>query len=209
MSRKLVLIGGGGHCKSVLDCVLRSHQYDEIVITDNDLPIGTEIFGCRVAGNDDVLPELLKSGFTDAFITVGSVKSTKLRRILHEKAVQIGFQMPNIIDPSAIVSDYASMGTGIFVGKAAVINADAEIHDCAIINSAAVIEHECTVGAFTHISVGAKLCGNVRVGDDTLIGAGSVVIQGVQIGDHVIIGAGSTVIGNVRSKQTKVGLIKR
>ena len=29
-NRKLLLVGGGGHCRSVLDCVLRSGAYDAI-----------------------------------------------------------------------------------------------------------------------------------------------------------------------------------
>ena len=33
MGNKIVLIGGGGHCKSVLDSILRTCNYDEIVIT--------------------------------------------------------------------------------------------------------------------------------------------------------------------------------
>ena len=208
MSRKIVLIGGGGHCKSVLDTLLRNNEHDEIVITYNDIPVGTEIMGCKVAGNDDVLPELLKAGFSEAFITVGSIKSTKLRHILFDKASAVGFDMVNIIDISAVVSEYASLGKGIFIGKNSVVNADAVIGDAAIINTASVIEHECRIGDFTHVSVGAKLCGNVRVGNDSLIGAGSVVIQGVEIGNSVIIGAGSTVIDNVADMTTKVGLVK-
>ncbi len=208
MSKKIVLIGGGGHCKSVLDTLLRNNEYDEIVITDNDIPVDTQIMGCRVAGNDDVLPNLLASGFADAFITVGSIKSTKLRHILFEKANNIGFNLPNVIDKSSVVSDYAKLGNGIFIGKCAVVNADATIGDAAIINTCSVIEHECSVGAFSHVSVAAKLCGNVKVGNDSLVGAGSVVIQGVEIGNNAIIGAGSTVITDVEDSSTRVGVVK-
>ena len=208
MEKKIVLIGGGGHCKSVLDSLLRNKEYDEIVITDNDIPVGSVIMGCRVAGNDDALKALLSTGFTDAFITVGSVKSTKLRHILFEKAESIGFNMVNIIDMSAVVSEFAKLGKGIFIGKCSIVNADATIGDAAIINTNSIIEHECAVGSFTHISVGAKLCGNVKIGNDSLVGAGSVVIQGIKIGNNVIIGAGSTVIKNVNDNTTKVGIVK-
>jgi UDP-perosamine 4-acetyltransferase len=208
MDNKIVLIGGGGHCKSVLDSLLRNKTYDKIVITDNDLKAGSKVMDCEVAGNDDVLPDLINDGFTDAFITVGSVKSTRLRRILFDKAESIGFNMVNIIDKSAIVSEYAKLGKGVFVGKFAVVNTDACIGDAAIINTGSVIEHECKVGDFTHVSVGAKLCGNVKVGNDSLVGAGSVVIQGINIGNNVIIGAGSTVIRDVKDNTTNVGLVK-
>ena len=208
MSKKIVLIGGGGHCKSVLDTLLRNNEYNEIVITDHDIPAGSKIFGCNVIGNDDFLPQLLKDGYTDAFVTVGSIKSTTLRRKLYSLAVETGFNVVNIVDSSAVVSKYCKLGKGIFIGKNAVINSDAEIGDCAIINTGAIVEHECKVGKFSHISVGAKLCGNVCVGDDTLVGAGSTVIQGVHIGMSAVIGAGSTVIKDVEDNSVRYGLIK-
>ena len=208
MGKKIVLIGGGGHCKSVLDTLLRNREYEEIVITDPGIPAGERIMGCAVAGNDDVLPALLKAGFCDAFVTVGSISSTKLRRILFEKAAQIGFRLVNITDCSAVVADSAQLGKGVFIGKAAVVNAEARIGNAAIINTGAIVEHECRIGNFVHVSVGAALCGNVSVGDDTLIGAGAVVIQDIRIGERVIIGAGSTVIGDVGPDVTRVGIVK-
>lgn len=208
MSKKIVLIGGGGHCKSVLDSLLSCHLYDEIVITDYEIPAGRTILGCKVVGNDDILPSLFQKGYTDAFITVGSIKSTAVRRKLHALVTEIGFTIVNVIDSSAVVSEHCKLGTGIFIGKNAVVNADAEIGDCAIINTGAIIEHECRVGSFSHISVGAKLCGNVSVGSDSLVGAGSTVIQGLQIGDHAIIGAGSVVIKNVDGNSVHYGVIK-
>ena len=208
MNKKIVLIGGGGHCKSVLDTLLRNNEYDDIVIADYDITVGTRIFGCEVVGNDELLPELLHKGFADAFISVGSIKSTSLRRKLYAMACKVGFNIVNVIDKSAAISEYSKFGKGIFAGKNAIINADAVIGDCAIVNTGAIIEHECCVGDFAHISVGAKLCGNVSVGDDSMIGAGSTVIQGVTIGSGVVIGAGSTVLKNVKDGSVKYGLIK-
>lgn len=208
MSKKIVLIGGGGHCKSVLDTLLRNKEYDEIVITDHDITAGTKIFGCDVVGNDDLLPGLLQNGFTDAFITVGSIKSTALRRKLYSMACDIGFNIVNVIDDSAVVSEYCKLGKGIFIGKIAVINADAIIGDCAIINMGAIVEHECHVGDFSHVSVGTKMCGNVSVGNDSMIGAGTTVIQGITIGSRVVIGAGSTVIRSVEDDSVRYGLVK-
>lgn len=208
MNGKIVLIGGGGHCRSVIDTLLRNNDCDSIVITDQEIPAGTEILGCEVVGNDGLLPELLEKGYENAFITVGSVKSTDVRRRLYEKVCGLGFSVVNVIDPSAAVSDFCRLGKGVFIGKNAAVNADADIGDCAIINTGAIVEHECSIGAFSHISVGAKLCGNVAVGCDTLVGAGAVVIQGIRLGDRVIIGAGSTVIRDVENDSVRYGLVK-
>ena len=207
--KKLVLVGGGGHCKSVLDAALRSRIYSEIVITDPMLPVGTRILDCRVVGNDDIIPQLKNNGFTDAFITVGSIKDTGLREQLAKVTVDRGFRIPVIIDPSASVSEYALIGEGTFVGKNAVINADAQIGTQCIINTGCIIEHECSVGDFTHISVGAILCGNVQIGVGSFIGAGSTVIQGIKIGKKAIIGAGSTVLSNVGDNMKVYGAVTK
>ena len=84
---KLVLIGGGGHCKSVLDSALAMKTYEEIVITDAGLAAGKEVYVCRVAGTDKELYGLAKEGFGYAFITVGSIKSPKLRNQLSAVAM--------------------------------------------------------------------------------------------------------------------------
>ena len=194
-----MLIGGGGHCKSVLDAALRSTKYSEIAIVDPALSAGTSIFGCLVAGNDDALFTLREQGFGDAFITVGSIDQTSLRRELAEKAAGMGFHFPVIADPSAVVSTSAAIGDGTFIGKNTVVNADAVIGYHCILNSGSIAEHECTVGDFTHISVGTVLCGGVHVGADAFIGAGVMVKHGIQIGDHSLIGIGSVVLDDIPS----------
>lgn len=204
---RLVLMGGGGHCKSVLDTALRTGLFDEIVITDYNMPAGTKILNCAVIGNDCMLPELFMEGFRYAFVTVGNIKSTAIRHKLYDMARKQGFLFPNIIDPSSQVSPFARLGRGNFIGKNVVVNADVLIEDMAIINTGAIVEHECRIGSFTHVSVGTTLCGNVTIGHDSFIGAGSTVIQGTVIGSNTLIGAGSLVLRDVPDQMTKKGLI--
>ena len=206
--KKLVLIGGGGHCKSVLDAALRTKEYDEIVITDAELPIGTKILGCKVVGDDSILSQLYQNNFRYAFITVGSVKSDNVREKIMNKIALLGFRFPVIIDETAVVSKFAVIGDGTFIGKNAIVNADANIGAQAIVNTGAIIEHDCKIENFCHVSVGATLCGNVSVGKYSFIGAGSTIIQGIHIGENVTIGSGSTVIKSVENGRTSYGLIK-
>ena len=194
MIKKLLLIGGGGHCRSVLSSVLSLNQYDDIGIIDYT---DTPILGIPVVGRDEELPGFKQSGWTDAFITVGSIGNTGLRRRLYQMVVDLGFTVPVIIDPTAIIAQDAKIETGCFVGKGAIINSGTRIEKCAIINTGAIIEHDCQVGKFAHISPGTVLCGQVTVGNGSHIGAGSVVRQQTKIGNNVLIGAGSTVVQNM------------
>ena len=204
--KNLVLIGGGGHCKSVLDAALSMNEFDKIVITDSDLKPGTRILDCEVVGNDAMLPQLKDDGFGYAFITVGSIKSCALRKKLAEMAESLEFLFPVIKDPSAVISEYTKIGEGTFIGKKAVINADAVIGRHCIINTGSIIEHECRIGDFVHAAVGAILCGNVEVEDGCFIGTGTQVIQGISIGRNSVIGAGAVVNKNLPDNCTAVGV---
>lgn len=208
MKNRIVLIGGGGHCKSVVNSIQRACFYDEVVVVDQSYPQLENVLGIPVIGKDDKLPELKNAGYDHAFITVGSIKSTELRRRLYEEAVRLGFWFPYIVDPSAQVSEYAKLETGVFIGQNSVVNVEAHICKMAIINTGAIVDHECVIGEYSHIAVGARLCGNVVVGNDVLIGAGAVVIQGVHIGNGALVGAGSVVLRNIEDNETVVGLVK-
>ena len=191
----LLLIGGGGHCRSVLDCLILLGRYNQIGIVDNNK--SASILGVSVVGNDDDLFELIKNGWTSAFITVGSIGSTIVRRKLYHRIKNLGFQIPIIIDPTAIIASEVQVEEGVFIGKRAVVNSGSKIGNNAIINTGAIVEHNCCIGEFSHISPGTTICGHVRIGNDTHIGSGSVVRQQITIGDSALIGAGSVVVKDI------------
>ena len=201
--KKLLLIGGGGHCHSVLDSVLRTGKYAEIGIIDKD--IRSACLGITVIGRDEDLPKLLKEGWSDAFVTVGSIGDTALRRRLYAMIKVLGFTIPMVIDPSAELAKDVQLSRGTFVGKHAVINSGTVIGECAIINTGAIVEHDCIIGKFSHVSPGAVLCGQVVVGNDSHVGAGSVVRQGIEIGERSIVGAGSVVVKKIPGEVVAYG----
>lgn len=192
--KRILLIGGGGHCRSVADSLLRMNYYSKVGIVDYE---ESTILGIPVVGTDGDLPKLLQQGWTDAFISIGSVGDTRLRRKLYEKIKKIGFYIPSIVDPSAIIAKSTRIGCGCYVGKNAVINTGVWIGCCAIINTMSTVEHDCVIGDFVHISPGVTVCGSVSIGNDSHIGAGTVVRQQIQIGAETIIGIGSAVVMNI------------
>jgi sugar O-acyltransferase (sialic acid O-acetyltransferase NeuD family) len=205
MSKKMLLIGGGGHCKSVLDSLIGLSFYDDIAIVDIKKNIGKKILEKRIIGTDDDLEELFDKGYENAFISIGSTGDTRLRRKLYNRIRTIGFNIPNIIDKTAIVSEDARISNGAFVGKNAVINAGVVIGEGAIINTGTIIEHDCQVGDFVHLAPGAVLCGDVVIEENVHVGASSVVKQQISIGHDSIIGMGSVVINNISSQSLAYG----
>ena len=204
MEKKILLVGGGGHCYSVLDCLLSSGQYDKIGIVDPILEKGS-VLGVPIIGTDEDLTRLFLEGWTDAFITIGSVGNTKLRKKIYEHLKNIGFHIPMVVDRSAVIARNTIIEQGTFIGKQAVVNVGVQIGSCAIINTGAVIEHDCQLGDFVHISPGAILCGQVSVDMDSHIGAGSMIKQQVKIGQNVLVGIGSVVLKDILDNSTAFG----
>ncbi len=195
MERKILLIGGGGHCRSILDSLLISGDYNEIGVIDNDKSIS--VLGIPVIGTDNDLHNLREKGWTDAFISVGSVGFTELRQKLYQIVKNLNYNIPNIIDPTATIANNVVLSEGIFIGKKAIVNTGGKIGVCAIVNTGAIVEHDCEIGDFAHISPGTILCGQVGVDKNTHVGAGTVVRQGIKIGKNTLIGAGSVVVKDI------------
>lgn len=202
---KIILVGGGGHAKSVIDTIIRNNEYEIVGILDTKEKISETILGIEIIGTDKLAKKLFDEGITNAFISLGSIGNTDLRRKLAEETKEIGFSFPKIIDKSAVVSNFSKIEEGVFVGKGAIINADVVIKSFSIINTNSVIEHDSVIGEYSHISPSATLCGEVKVGSRSHIGANSTIIQGIKIGSDVLIGAGSTIINDIEDSKVVVG----
>ena len=126
MKEKILLIGGGGHCKSVIDVVELEGRYSVSGIIDKRELVGSKVLGYDVVGCDDDLPELFKE-CKNALVTVGQIKSNEIRVKLFGRLKEIGFYLPVVISPLAYVSRHASVGEGSVVMHGAVINAGAKV----------------------------------------------------------------------------------
>lgn len=205
MNRKLLLIGDGGHCRSVYDSIQTMNIYEEIGIVVRDADDIKKMSSLSVVGCDDDLPELFRNGWNDACITLGSIGNVDSRKRLYHMVKKIGFSLPLIKDPTAILAKDIQIGEGVFIGKGVVVNSGVIIGDLSIINTRAVIEHDCKIGTFAHISPGSVLCGGVQIGEETHIGAGTVVRQMLSIGEKTVIGIGSVVVQDIPAHVTAYG----
>lgn len=198
--KKIIVIGSGGHAKSLVDTIEKRGEYEIVGCVVNDGVEWKEGISCPIVGNDDDLEELFAQGIRYAAVGIGYLGKENPRRRLYMRLKEIGFELPVICDYSAIISDRAEIGEGSFVGKGAVVNAGAKIGRCCIINTGAIVEHDCRIGDFSHISVSAILCGSVEVEEDCFIGANATVIQNRRIGSQCIVGAGETVKDNLEKR---------
>lgn len=201
--KSLILIGGGGHCKSVIE-VAESAGYEIKGILDMPDEVGKEVLpGHKVIGTDDEIPQYVEE--CDFVITVGFIKNPAIRIKLYNKVKAAGGRLATIIASTAHVSKYAELGEGTVIMHHAFVNAGAKIGDNCIINTFVNIEHDAEVGNQCHISTGTMVNGECKIGENCFIGSQSVCANCIEIASDIIVGAGSVVRKSIRMKGIYAG----
>ncbi|MBO6255794.1 MAG: acetyltransferase [Bacteroidaceae bacterium] len=197
MTKPLILIGGGGHCKSVLEAA-ESDGYQILGVLDMPENVGKDVLSTKVIGTDDDIPAYIDKA--EFVITVGFIKNPTIRIELYNKIKEAGGKLATVIASTAYVSKYAEIGEGTVVLHQAFVNAGAKIGNNVILNTATNIEHDAVIGDQCHISTGTMVNGDCKVGDRCFIGSQSVLANGITIGDDIIVGAGSLVRKSISEK---------
>ena len=200
--KNLILVGGGGHCKSVIE-VAESAGYTILGIVDRPEELGKLVLDYKVIGVDDDIPQYVEKA--EFVITVGFIKNPALRIKLYNKAKEAGGKLATIVASTAHVSKYATLGEGTVVMHQAFVNAGAQIGNNVILNTFTNIEHDAVVGDQCHISTGTMVNGDCKIGQNVFVGSQSVLANGIEVGDNIIIGAGSVVRKSISQKGIYVG----
>lgn len=201
----LILVGGGGHCKSCIDVIEQEGKHKIGGIIDLPHKIGEKILGYEVIGSDLDLPLIAKT-HTKFLITIGHLGNPTLRNNILRVLVNLKVEMPVIASPSAYISKHSKIDFGSIIMHHALINAGVSVGNNCIINTKAIIEHDSQIGNNTHISTGAIINGDCSIEENCFIGSGVVVSHSIKINKNTIIGSGSSVIKNIIESGTYVGV---
>lgn len=184
---KVVIIGAGGHAKICIDILRQTGLYEIAGATANS-DAGTSVMGVPILGTDDeVLTKVFNEGVLHAVIGIGALKNPALRQSVFKKLQHIGFNIPTIIHPKAIVEPSAIIGQGCQIMAGAIIGSDAIISNNCVINAGTITSHDCFLEENVHLTPGSILAGNVYVGENAVIGMGAAVYLGVTIGSNSIV----------------------
>jgi len=185
---EIVLIGGGGHCRSCIDVIESAGQFMIAGIVDVPGKLGEKVLSYPVIANDSDLVGLARR-YRNFLITIGQLRSPVTRILLYEKLKGLAVLFPAQISPHAYVSRHAIIGDGTIVMHGAIVNANARIGNNCIINSNSLIEHDAIIGDHCHIATGAIINGGVVVGGSSFIGSGCVTKQYITIPEKSFIPA--------------------
>ncbi|MBB1603849.1 acetyltransferase [Variovorax sp. UMC13] len=184
--KRLLIIGAGGHGRTVAEAVLLGQEYELTAFLD-DAPDGVQLLGgIPVWGGTSELASC--RGQVDAVVV--AIGRNALRETLHAYVAAVGFPLATVVHPRAIVSPSALIGPGCAVMAGAVIGTQACLAEGAIANCGAVVDHDCLVEAFGHLGVGACMSGGSALGRGAWLQAGAVLGYGVKVPAGQVLRAG-------------------
>ena len=199
--KRLAILGASGHGKVVAD-IAETCGWDQVEFYDDAWPEIKNNGSWTVKGNSQCLLDNM-SQYTGIFVAIGNniIRAEKLTWLYCHNAPVV-----TLCHPSAVVSQYASIGSGTVIMPGVIINADTAVAEGCILNTGCSVDHDCTLGRCVHISPGARLAGGVSVGEYSWIGIGASVRQLVNIGKRVTVGAGAAVVSDLPDTVTAVGV---
>lgn len=198
MTKKVIIIGAGGHGKVVADMIGQSGDLVAGFLDDNPNLTGNFI-------SFPILGKVNRFKHDNEFYFIVAVGNAVIREKIAK--YMSGVKWYTAMHPSAAISTLGvTIGEGSVIMANAVINAGASIGKHCIINTSAVVEHDNQIKNFVHVSVGAKLAGTVFIGERTWIGIGASVNNNLYICEDCMVGAGAAVIKNITEPGTYVGV---
>ncbi|MDD3744805.1 MAG: acetyltransferase [Lentimicrobiaceae bacterium] len=198
MNKKIILLGGGGHCRSVIETIEQSNDLEIAGILDPDMAVGETICGYPVMGNDPMIPGLHQLGY-GFLITIGQIKNPAPRIALFNLLDDLNALIVTVIDKKSVVSKRSEIGKGTVILRNAFVNSNVVIGNNNIINTGAIVEHDSVTGNHVHVSTGAVINGNCSIGDRCFIGTGSIILNNISITNDVLIGAGAVVLKSINT----------
>jgi acetyltransferase EpsM len=200
-SGELIIYGGGGHGKSLIDLIRILDSFSIVGIIDDGLVRGDQIMGVEVLGTGEDLPEWRDKGVQLAVNAVGGIGNISRRIEVFTRLIKAGFAFPTVVHPTAFVEPSAQLEQGVQVFPHAYVGSEVRVGFGTIVNTAAVVSHDCVLEPYVNIAPGTLLAGGVTVEEGVLVGMGVSVNLNVHIGARAMVGNSAVVKTDVPPNQ--------
>ncbi len=95
----VILYGGGGHGKQIIDLLRCTHALELIGILDDEKEAGTTVLDIPVLGGNELLYELSMRGIRQAVNGIGGIIDPTPRKTAFDRLRSAGFTCPPIVHP--------------------------------------------------------------------------------------------------------------
>lgn len=185
MVRKLkkILIYGSRDFGQVVKALVKScgHEFSGFI---DDFNTGGEIVGNFSEVCNTFLPEQY-----EIVIAIG-YNNLKERWKAYQKVNNAGYQVPQLIHPSAYISESCRIGQGSIIMVGAIVDINVTLSELVVLWPGVIVNHDSKVNANTFLSPGAIICGCTTVGKECFLGAGAVIVDHIMVPDESFIKAG-------------------
>lgn len=193
--KTLIIWGTGAHAGNLWATLQR---LPELPFADllciSDLPEApARWWGLRVLGNRRVLDGLDPS----AYAVFPAVGLPHLRQCMHQYLHERGFEIPTIIDPTAVLEPGVQLGAGCLIRAQCFVGYDAHLAEGVLLNVGAQVSHNSQIGAYASLFPGARVLGHTRLEPGVLLGANAAVAPHCRVGAWSRVSLASAVLEDV------------
>ena len=180
---RLLVVGAGGHGRSVVEAAELSGQFEVVGLLDDSLHAGDRVVGVTVLG-PVVSMAHHRAGADKAIVAIGN---NTVREKLMQQLAAAGFKWATVVHPRAIVSPNAVVGAGAAVMAGAIVGTEACLGVSSIVNCGAVVDHHATIEDFGHLGVNASMAGGTVLGRGVWMQAGAALGYGVRVAEGEVL----------------------
>lgn len=201
-----VIIGAGTYGEVYLSYLMESGVDVVGFLDDNETLRGKEIRGIPIFGGVGMLETLKEShGIEAVYCPLGN---NLLRVKFLRYAKELGYQTPNYIHPSVVISPNVKIGAqGVYLLPSTVVMPCCDIHNYVMVSVNSIISHHTTIEEGVFLSFGVNLGASITLRKYTYVGIGATIMTGVhELGENCMIGAGAVVIKDVPDNAVVAGV---
>ena len=187
--KRLLIVGAGGHGRSVAEAVLAAGSYKVVGFVDDAASALQHVWALPVFGATADLTSYREY----ADVAIVAMGNNRLREELHGRLTVAGFELATVVHPKAVVSPRAVIGAGCAIMAGAIVGTEAQLGAGVIVNCGAVVDHDCRVDDFGHLGVNAAMSGGSVLGRGAWMQAGSVLGYGAIVEAWRVLGSGEAV----------------
>lgn len=202
---KSIIIGAGTYGEVYLAYLQAAGVNVVGFLDDNSKYEGQYVGGVPVLGPIDLLKTLKDTH--DVKAVYCPLGNNRLRVEFLSMARGLGYETPNYIHPSVILSPHVTLGKGVYILLGTTVMPHAEINDFVMISMGVHLAHHTILDEGVFLSTGCNFGASIHAKKYAYCGISSTIMTGIhELGEDCLIGAGAVVIRDVPDKAIMTGV---